>query len=125
MNSLSFEKFKEGDAYKLAQYHMHRALEGVFNISSHILSRIPGGEATQYREIAEKLGEFGIVDKEFVAQRLIPMAKYCNRFVHFYAEITEKELYGIITNDLGDFDVFLSAVKRVLENPEKYNVSVE
>lgn len=26
---------------KLAQFHLHRTLEGVFNISSHILSRIP------------------------------------------------------------------------------------
>lgn len=125
LRALSFDEFKGGDGYKLAQYHMHRALEGVFNIGSHILSRIPGGEATQYREIAEKLGEFGIVDKEFAQKKLILMAKYRNRLVHFYAEITEKELYGIITNDLGDFDVFLSAVKMVLENPEKYNVSIE
>lgn len=125
LSALPFEEFKDGDGYKLAQYHMHRALEGVFNIGSHILSRIPGGEVTQYREIAEKLGEFGIVDKEFAQKKLTLMAKYRNRLVHFYAEITEKELYGIITNDLGDFKVFLSAVKRVLENPEAFNLSVE
>ena len=125
MNSLSFNEFKDGDAYKLAQYHLHRALEGVFNISSHILSRIPGGEATQYREIAEKLGEFGIVDKEFAAQKLIPMAKYRNRLVHFYAEITEKELYDIIKNDLSDFGMFFSAIKKVLESPEQFNLTVE
>ena len=58
LSALSFEEFKGGDGYKLAQYHMHRALEGVFKIGSHFLSRIPGGEVTQYREIAEKLGEF-------------------------------------------------------------------
>lgn len=125
LSVLSFEEFKDGDGYKLAQYHMHRALEGVFNIGSHILSRIPGGEATQYREIAEKLGEFGIVDKEFAQKKLTLMAKYRNRLVHFYAEITEKELYGIIKNDLGDFDIFLSAVKKLLENPEAFNLSVE
>ena len=42
------------------------------------------------------------------------MARYRNRIVHFYAEITADEIYGIINNDLKNFDVFLVAVKRVL-----------
>ena len=41
-----FEIFAKGDGFKLAQYHLHRALEGVFNISGHIASRVPGKEAT-------------------------------------------------------------------------------
>ncbi|MEK7513282.1 MAG: hypothetical protein AAB580_00145 [Patescibacteria group bacterium] len=30
------DKFKSGDGWKLAQFHLHRALEGVFNIGTHI-----------------------------------------------------------------------------------------
>jgi uncharacterized protein YutE (UPF0331/DUF86 family) len=122
---LAKEDFEKGDGHKLAEYHLHRALEGVFNIGSHILSRIPGGEATQYREIAEKLAKFGIVDSIFAKEKLVLMAKYRNRLVHFYAEITPSELHGILQNNLGDFDVFLGSVRKVLEQPEKYGISVQ
>ncbi len=121
----SLGEFSSGDGYKLAEYHLHHALEGVFHIVAHILSRIPGGQATEYAESARKLAEFGIIDKEFVNTRLVKMAKYRNRIVHFYAEITPAEYYDIIKNNLGDFDIFLSAIKRVLECPEQFDLSVE
>lgn len=116
---------KDSIGFKLAQYHMHRALEGVFNISAHILSCIPGSQATEYKEIAQKLGEYKIINKEFANETLVKMAGYRNRLVHFYAEITPEEMYGILQNNLGDFEVFLSAVKRLLENPKKLSLTIE
>ena len=53
------------------------------------------------------------------------MAKYRNRLVHFYAEVTPEELYEVITKHMGDFDTFLIGVKRVLEMPHEYGVTVE
>jgi uncharacterized protein YutE (UPF0331/DUF86 family) len=70
-----------------------RALEGVLNISAHILSRIPGGQATQYAEIARMMDP--------------------------------SELYDILKNNLVDFDIFMDAVKRILNNPEKFGLKVE
>ncbi|MDO8643743.1 MAG: DUF86 domain-containing protein, partial [bacterium] len=125
LSKIPMEEFSTGDGWKLAQFHLHRALEGVFNITSHILSRIPGGAVTQYREMAEKLGEYKIVTDEFAKTKLSEMAKYRNRLVHFYAQITPTELYGILQNDLGDFDVFLGSVRKVLEQPDTYGVSVQ
>jgi len=110
--------FSTGSGWKLAQFHLHRALEGVFNISSHLLSRIPGATATQYKEIALKMGEYGLVPKDFAKNRLTEMAKYRNRLVHFYAQVTAEELYKIIHKDLKDFDIFLSAIKSVLQKPD-------
>lgn len=121
----SLQEFSSGDGYKLTEYHLHHALEGVFHISSHILSRLPGGQATQYAEIARKLGEFGIVGKTFADTTLVNMANYRNRIVHFYAEISPEEYYKIIHENLGDFDIFLTAVKNVLEHPETFGLSVE
>lgn len=123
--AVSLEEFASGVNFKLAQYHLHRALEGVFNISTHILSRIPGGQATQYKEIALKLGEFGLVEKKFAKEKLTRMAGYRNRLVHFYAEVTPEELYGIVQNDLGDLSVFLTSVKDVLENPQRFGLVIE
>lgn len=125
LGAAPFGEFSEGDGYKLAQYHLHRALEGVFNIATHILSRIPGAQATTYKDTALKLGEFGIVEKEFAEKNLAKMANYRNRLVHFYAEITPQELYDLLRNNLGDFDIFLHAVKVLLENPEKFGLSME
>ena len=123
--SLSKVEFSSGYGFKLAHYHLHRALEGVFNIGSHILSRLPGGQATQYKEIALKLGELNLVPKEIATTKLVEMAKYRNRLVHFYAQITPEELYKILQTDLLDFETFLSAVKNILSHPEKYQLQVE
>lgn len=122
---LPFAEFSEGDGYKLAQYHLHRALEGVFNIAAHILSRIPGAQATTYKDTALKLGEFGIVEKQFAENNLAKMANYRNRLVHFYAEITPQELYDLLHSNLGDFDTFLHSVKELIKNSEKFGLSVE
>ena len=119
----SFDEFKDGVDFKLAQFHLHRALEGVFHISAHILSRIPGGQVSEYKEIAKKIGEFGIVDKNFANVNLQNMAGYRNRIVHFYADIMPEEIYKILNENLKDFDVFLLGIKNVLDNPSKYNIA--
>ncbi|MBI3599088.1 MAG: DUF86 domain-containing protein [Nitrospinae bacterium] len=122
LSRIPFEEFKEGVGFKLAQFHLHRSLEGVFHIGAHILSRIPGGQVSEYKEMAMKLGEYNIVDRDFANTTLKNMAGYRNRIVHFYAEISPEEIYRIINNNLGDFDIFLKGVKRVLGNPEKFGI---
>lgn len=120
---VDFSEYEKSDKYKIAEYHLHRALEGVFNISAHILSRIPGGKADEYKQVAQNLGKFNIVPNDFANNNLVKMAKYRNRLVHLYSQITARETYDIIKNNLGDFDIFLSAVKKVLEKPEDFNLS--
>ena len=121
----SLEEFKKEKGFELGQYHLHRALEGVFNISAHILSRIPGGMATKYRDMAQNLGKFHIIDRQFAETKLTEMANYRNRLVHFYAEVTPEEIYGVVKNNLDDFDIFLAAVKRVLGNPQQFGLEIE
>jgi len=125
LGKMRFDEFQNNKGLELGQYHLHRALEGVFNIGSHIISRIPGGQATQYSEIALKLGEFGIVDKKFAEEKLVQMARYRNRLVHFYAEVTAEEVYNIIHDNLVDIETFLESVKNVLEHPDQVGLIVE
>ena len=113
------------DAYALCQFYLRQALEGVFHIGEHILSRLNGGRATEYKEIAKKLGEAGIVDQKFAQTKLTAMAGYRNRLTHFYAEITPDELFEILEKDLPDFEIFLSDIKDLLSNPGKYNLTIE
>lgn len=125
LKKIEFKEFSNGNGWKLAQFHLHRALEGVFNIGSHITSRIPGAQATQYKEIAIKLGEAGIVPSDYAEAKLVQMAKYRNRLVHFYAQISKEELYKILSKNLSDFDIFLKGIKEVLKNPKKFNLQAE
>lgn len=121
-----FEEFKTNDDnFSLAKFHLRQALEGVFHIGEHILSRINGGRATEYKEIAKKLGEYKVVDPEFAQTKLAQMAGYRNRLTHFYSDIAHEEMYQIIKNDLGDIETFTRSIKELLENPKKFNLEIE
>jgi uncharacterized protein YutE (UPF0331/DUF86 family) len=122
---LSPDEFAIEDNFVKAQFYLRRALEGVFHIGSHILSRIPGGRATGYKEIAIKLGEFNIVEKTFANGNLKKMAGYRNRLTHYYSNITPEEIHKIIKESVADFDIFLHSVKNLLQHPEKFNLKVE
>lgn len=124
LGKLPFENFKNGDSFDLAQHHLRLALEGVFHIGAHILSRLPGERTVEYRGIAEKLGDAGVVDKAFSEKSLMPMAKMRNLLVHQYADLDAKRLYDVINNHLPDIETFLRAVKEVVEAPERFGLSV-
>lgn len=126
LSAKPIEEFKKNDdLFALSQFYLRQALEGVFHIGEHILSRLNGGRATEYKEIARLLGERGVVDKHFAEGKLAAMAGYRNRLTHFYADVTPEEIYGILKNNLSDFETFLTAVKHVLEEPEKFGLTIE
>ena len=118
-------EFAKEENFVRAQFYLRRALEGVFHIGSHILSRIPGGRVTEYKAIALKLGELGIVPREFANKGLKAMAGYRNRLTHFYADVTPAELQRTLRNGLGDIDTFAAAIKTLLEHPGRFGLSVE
>jgi uncharacterized protein YutE (UPF0331/DUF86 family) len=66
-----------------------------------------------------------VIPREFAGDQLAKMAGYRNRMVHFYGEITEKEIYNIIQQELNDFDSFITFIERVLKDPQEFNLRVE
>jgi len=104
------------DNFAIAEHYLRYALEATFDICAHILSRIPGAQVGKYREMAIEMGRQKIVPMDFAEEKLEKMTRYRNRLTHFYLEITPKEMYGIIQHNLGDFEVFLKHIKRVVEN---------
>jgi uncharacterized protein YutE (UPF0331/DUF86 family) len=123
---ISFEKFHaDSDNFRIAFYDLHRALEAVMDIGSHILSRIPGARPSSYKDIPMLLVKHKIIPSKFASEKLLKMAGYRNRMVHFYGEITEKELYEIIQKDLKDFSVFCKYIDVLLKNPKKFKMIAE
>lgn len=110
-----------------AEHFLRRALEAVFDIAGHILSRFPyspGKRPITYKEIAVVLGEKHVVDNKFANESLVKMAGYRNRMVHHYSEVTKDELYDIIQTNLVDLDKFARAIVDVIENPQKVGLEI-
>ena len=76
---------------------------------------------TEYKEIAQKLGEFGVLSPSD-ANLLRILAGYRNRLIHFYHEIGQEELYRICKDQLEDLqrvkDAYLYWLK---DHPDKIN----
>ncbi len=116
MTSLSQKEITDDKNFAYAAWNLRGALESVFNICTHILSRIPGVKIDEYKQMAIDMGKQGIITKQFAEENLFKMAGYRNRLTHFYFEVTPEEMHGIIQNNLGDFDIFMKSIKTLLEN---------
>ncbi len=122
------EFIKNKEKFAVAEHFLRRALEAIFDIGNHIISRFafsPGKRPKTIKEIALELGKKEIIDLKFAEDKLVEMAGYRNRLVHFYDEIGSKEIYKIITRDLEDLEFFASTIIEVLNNPARFNLSVE
>lgn len=104
-----------GDSY------LRRALEALLDLARHLLAKGFGRAPAEYAAVARELGEVGVVDSPRAA-RLTLMARYRNRMVHFYDEISDEELHGILTREIGDIEDLLAAmIAWVAANPERVN----
>ncbi len=84
-----------------AESCLRRALEALLDLGRHILAKGFGVAVTEYKEIALRLGDVGVLRKP-EADLLRDMAGYRNRMVHFYHEVTPAELFSLARDRLGD-----------------------
>ena len=92
-----------------AESHLRRALEALLDLGRHILAKGFGRAAVEYKDIARGLAEVGVLDAE-TAARLRVLAGYRNRLVHFYDEVSNRELHEICRGQLHDVDAVLAAL---------------
>jgi uncharacterized protein YutE (UPF0331/DUF86 family) len=103
--------------------YLRRALEALLDLARHLLAKGFGRAPAEYAAVARELGEAGIVDSRRAA-RLGVLARYRNRMVHFYDEISDDELYGILTGEIGDIEDLLAAMLRWLSaHPDRVNAT--
>lgn len=125
--NLSFPEFDKEENFAIAEHYLRRALEAVFDIGNHILSRFPippGERPTMYKEIALALGKYNIVPFDFAQNALKNMAGYRNRLVHFYYEVTKKEFLEIIQKNLKNLENFCSYITKLMDHPEDYGLKI-
>ena len=114
LSSLREETFLDGDTPAIAESYLRRSLEAIFDVGRHIIARTAGKGIVEYKEVANALGTAGVVTKD-LAERLKLMAGYRNRLIHFYHEITNRELFLIVKNNLSYMENFVKEIKTFIE----------
>ncbi len=99
--------------------HLRRALEALLDLGRHLLAKGFGQAVVEYKDVARSLAGVGVLNKEQEAL-LRTLAGYRNRLVHFYHEVSDRELYEICTGQLGDIERVLTAILDWIDaHPEK------
>ena len=102
-----------------AESCLRRSLEALFDTGRHILAKGYGLGISEYKEIASKLQEMGVISKKETVLMQV-LAGYRNRLVHFYHEVSAEELHEVCAHRLGDLEVIVDAYRRWLkEHPDK------
>ncbi len=98
---------------------LRRALEALLDIGRHILAKGFATAVSEYKEVADKLQEYGVLSKDD-GKLLRLLAGYRNRLVHFYHEVSADELYQVCSEQLTDLERIVSAYRQWLsDHPEK------
>lgn len=96
------------DPHKIrsAKYSLIVAIEGVIDLSNHVIAKNGFRTPEDYADTFRVLAERGAFDGAFTLT-LIQMARFRNRLVHIYWEVDDDELFSIIQTRLGDLRLFL------------------
>lgn len=99
--------------------YLRRALEALLDIARHVLAKGFARGPSEYAEVARQLGDVGVVSRE-QSERLVLMARYRNRLVHGYDEVTARELYELLARRLDDIEEMVTAVTTwMAEHPDR------
>lgn len=105
----------DSDLPAIAESHLRKSLEAVFDVGRHLLAKSGHAEfAQEYNSIASNLARLGIVPAH-MESTLVKMAGYRNRLVHFYHEISDEELHSIVCHNLNDLREFVEAIKEYVD----------
>ena len=100
----SFEIFMEDSRNAgAAESYLRRGIEALMDIGRHILAKGFAVAVSEYKEIGRQLVDHAVIEShDGVLFRQI--AGYRNRMVHFYHEVSNKELYLLITQHVSDLE---------------------
>ena len=101
-----------------AESCLRRTIEALMDLGRHILAKGFGRGVSEYEEIASILAEVGVLAGE-ESKLFKTLAGYRNRMVHFYHEISDKELFEICSSQLPDIISTAEAIKKwINKHPE-------
>lgn len=96
-----------------SKYLLQVSIEAMLDISSHLIARNRWGKPKDNKEHFQLLCDNGIIDSKDVVT-YFNMAKFRNRIVHMYFNISDEMIYDIVQNNLDDFERFIGNIARVI-----------
>jgi uncharacterized protein YutE (UPF0331/DUF86 family) len=107
-----------------AESCLRRSLEALVDIGRHILAKGFATAVTEYKEVAVRLEQHGVLSKDDAALLRL-LAGYRNRLVHFYHEVSTEELYQICSEELTDIERIIFGYRVwASEHPEKLDAAL-
>lgn len=85
------------------------SIEACLDVGHHIISRKALRRPKDYKDIFLILGEEKIIPSDFI-ESLVKMAKYRNRLVHLYWEVSAEEIFDILRDHLKDLDSYIKHI---------------
>jgi uncharacterized protein YutE (UPF0331/DUF86 family) len=99
--------------YGNAERYLQLAIQGVLDISNHIVADMKLRLPTDSKELFALLATHKVLPVT-LSKKLVSMAGFRNVLVHDYLEIDRRRVYRVLTDDLGDFEKFIKAVSKLL-----------
>jgi uncharacterized protein YutE (UPF0331/DUF86 family) len=99
--------------YGNAERYLQLAIQGVLDISNHILADSDSRLPRDNKELFDLLATRKVLPVR-LARKLVAMAGFRNILVHEYLEIDRRRVYQILRDDLDDFERFIRAVTKLL-----------
>ncbi len=98
-------------AQAAATHLLQVSIEAMIDIANHVTARLRLGIPKTYREAIDLLVDARILPEEH-RDTFRNMVRFRNRAVHLYDQIGPTEVYEILQDHLGDFDLFAGAIVR-------------
>jgi uncharacterized protein YutE (UPF0331/DUF86 family) len=102
------------DKIASAKYHFIVAIESSIDICNHLISRNGYRVPEDYADTFRIMSEQGAFKTDFTNE-LVQMAKFRNRLVHIYWEVSDQQLFTILSTRLGDFETLIKSLSGFLD----------
>ena len=89
---------------------LRRAIEALFDTTRHLLAKAFGVGPLEYRDVARRAVEHGIISEKALGKRFTTIAGFRNRLAHHYDRVAP-ELFGILSTDLPDLEAQADALR--------------
>ncbi|MCL4424952.1 MAG: DUF86 domain-containing protein [Firmicutes bacterium] len=108
--SIDEEAFLAHRHYPAAATRMLQvAIEAMLDLCAHITAREGWGLPKSYKEVVLLAAEHGLIPKELL-ENFLALARFRNRVVHLYDEVSDREVLQFIKQHLNDFSLFVTRV---------------
>jgi uncharacterized protein YutE (UPF0331/DUF86 family) len=115
----TFEEYEKSELNRRAcERLLQISIECVLDVCDVIFSGLKLGVPVSEEDIIEKLNRARVITDE-ATNKLKGMKKTRNVLVHGYPYVDDEKIFGSLTKELKDFDIFIDEILKFLKKKEK------